>query len=571
VTDLATRPGDGKAEPEGEFVDPEDTTPEPEDELVEPEDESADTEGESVDPEDDALETEAESVDLETEAESVDAEFTEADAAASVTEEIPDAAASVDEAVTAPLSDVETTAIAEGTPYEWAPAEPQAKKRRWPLWAGIGAGAAVVGLVAASLVLIAPGTSVAGVPVGFLTPGAAADALQQRLAETTIVLTGGGGNVELTGAELGATVDARGLAEAAFAEHPMWNPTQWFPPADQADVLLDPIAATAVLRGAAPDLYLDPVDATLAFDTTTASYVTTPAEAGEGIDVQAVLTTLREAYDSGETHVEFDPVLAPVEPTTTTAVAEDTAATLNGILATAGFYIGDERTVPVDRALAASWLTVTHGTDGTFDIAADQAAIQAIVDTLPAAVNRDAVNAVVITNTGGTVLREVTAGVAGRAVGDTSAVAGEYAAQLASAGSGIFQMPVEVQEFTTTALARRLEVNLSSQRTYLWENGTVVGSHAISSGLPGSLTPTGNFTVFAHTSMTDMGCYEGAPYCTEDVPWVTWFAQDIGFHGAYWHNNFGNRMSHGCVNMPVATAKFVYDWAPVGTEVSVHY
>ena len=39
-----------------------------------------------------------------------------------------------------------------------------------------------VGLVASSLVLIAPGTAVAGVPVGFLTAGAASDAISQRLA-----------------------------------------------------------------------------------------------------------------------------------------------------------------------------------------------------------------------------------------------------------------------------------------------------------------------------------------------------------------------------------------------------
>ena len=81
--------------------------------------------------------------------------------------------------------------------------------------------------------------------------------------------------------------------------------------------------------------------------------------------------------------------------------------------------------------------------------------------------------------------------------------------------------------------------------------------------------------MFAHVSMQDMGLACADPtrtdsYCTEDVPWVTYFAPDIAFHGAYWHNNFGNRMSHGCVNMPVNVAKFVYDWAPTGSEVWVH-
>ncbi|MBN9188735.1 MAG: L,D-transpeptidase, partial [Microbacterium sp.] len=42
-------------------------------------------------------------------------------------------------------------------------------------------------------------------------------------------------------------------------------------------------------------------------------------------------------------------------------------------------------------------------------------------------------------------------------------------------------------------------------------------------------------------------------------------------HGAYWHHNFGHRMSHGCVNMPLDVAKFVYYWAPIGTDVRVQY
>ncbi len=41
-------------------------------------------------------------------------------------------------------------------------------------------------------------------------------------------------------------------------------------------------------------------------------------------------------------------------------------------------------------------------------------------------------------------------------------------------------------------------------------------------------------------------------------------------HGAYWHNNFGHKMSHGCVNLPLYFATWLYGWAPLGTEVWVH-
>lgn len=478
-------------------------------------------------------------------------------------------------ATTATLSPATETAPTDaGAPaFAWAPPEPKPKKKHTAVWISAAAAVAVVGLVASSLVLIAPGTSVAGVPIGWMTPGAAAEAIDQRLAETTVVIAGEDGEVEVTGAELGATVDAQALAEAAFAEHPMWNPTAWFAPPVEAAVELDPVAATEALRAAMPDVYTDPIDAEVAFDPASASYVTTPATLGTGIDVATVQSALQEAFEAGETSIEIDPVIADVPAGIPTEVADATVAQLNGMLDTVGFYVGEERTVPVDRAVAASWLTVTPG-DGEFEITADAAAIQPVVDTLAPAVNRAPENARAITDSAGKVLREESAGQTGRELGDTSDVASDFATQLAD-GNAAFALPVTEVPVTTVSIARRIEVDLGAQRTYLFENGNVVESYAISSGLASSPTPTGNFRVFAHVSMQDMGLACSDPtrtdsYCTEDVPWVTYFAPDIAFHGAYWHNNFGNPMSHGCVNMPINVAKFVYDWAPAGTEVWVH-
>jgi lipoprotein-anchoring transpeptidase ErfK/SrfK len=48
-----------------------------------------------------------------------------------------------------------------------------------------------------------------------------------------------------------------------------------------------------------------------------------------------------------------------------------------------------------------------------------------------------------------------------------------------------------------------------------------------------------------------------------------YFYQDYGLHGAYWHNNFGHPMSHGCINERIVDAKTLYGWADVGTPVSI--
>jgi lipoprotein-anchoring transpeptidase ErfK/SrfK len=63
---------------------------------------------------------------------------------------------------------------------------------------------------------------------------------------------------------------------------------------------------------------------------------------------------------------------------------------------------------------------------------------------------------------------------------------------------------------------------------------------------------------------------QGTPYDVKDVPNVMYINYDAeALHGAYWHNNFGHRMSHGCINLPLDVAAFLYEWAPVGTAVTV--
>ncbi|MGN6220378.1 MAG: L,D-transpeptidase family protein, partial [Microbacterium sp.] len=471
-----------------------------------------------------------------------------------------------------PLADEAAAAPPAGTDgpvYAWAEPDPKPKKKRTALWLSIGAGVAVVGLVVSSLLMIAPGTTVAGVPVGWMTPGAAADAIQKQLATTTVVLTGDGGDAEVTGAELGASVDAKALADAAFTDHPMWNPTAWFAETG-AEVELDTATALEALQKAAPALFTDPVDATIAYDEASTSYVSAPATPGTGIDVATVQQALQAAFEAGKTTVNLDPVISEVPAAISTETAADTATKLNGMISNIGFYVGDERTVPVDRAVAASWLTVTPE-NGVFSISADAAAIQPVVDTLAASVDRAPENAVEITDRAGKVLQTIAAGQSGRKLGATAGIAAAFAAQLAG-GDPVYKLPVDEVPVSTTTRARHIVVDLSDQAAYFYENGVVVSSTRMSSGLPGHDTHTGSFRITAKLRIQNMGNPDltKAPYYyTKNVPWVMYFNGDQALHGAYWHNNFGNRMSHGCVNLPVGVAEFLYQWAPMGTEVTV--
>lgn len=455
-------------------------------------------------------------------------------------------------------------------PLAWAPIEPAPKKKRLGLWIGLGVGAVVIGVGAASMILIAPGTTVAGIPVGWMTPGAAADVISAHVAETEVTLTGAGDDVVLTGAELGAAVDASALADKAFAEHPMWNVGAWMGEPVAGDIALDPATADAALRDAVPTSFEDPVDAGVVFDAATGSYVITPSATGTGIDVTALNEAFTDTIAEGGKSLEFPGGPAEAAPAVTDEDATALATSINTMLGTMGFYLGEERTVPVDAATASTWFTVVDD-DGTLRIEADQAAIQATVDALPAAVDRAPVNATQIVDSSGKVLRTESEGVNGRALNDTSNLASDVAEKL-EAGESVFPISVTETPFTAVTLLRKIDVNLSSQTATLYENGAVVRSWKISSGKAATPTDVGNFKVYAHVRSQTMKSREpdGSITETPNVPWVTYFNGDEGFHGTYWHSNFGNRMSHGCVNMPIDVARFVYEWSPVGMEVSVH-
>ena len=115
---------------------------------------------------------------------------------------------------------------------------------------------------------------------------------------------------------------------------------------------------------------------------------------------------------------------------------------------------------------------------------------------------------------------------------------------------------------------RWIDVNLSAQQIYAYEGDTLVNSFIVSTGVYNTPTATGEFQIYVKVPMQDMS---GPGYYLPDVPWVMFFHDEYGFHGTYWHNNFGTPMSRGCINLRMDDAEWLYQWASVGTPVVVHY
>ncbi|MCB0080230.1 MAG: L,D-transpeptidase, partial [Caldilineaceae bacterium] len=91
----------------------------------------------------------------------------------------------------------------------------------------------------------------------------------------------------------------------------------------------------------------------------------------------------------------------------------------------------------------------------------------------------------------------------------------------------------------------------------------------VSTGLPSYPTVTGEFRIRMKVSEQTMS---GEGYYLPGVKWVQYFYEDYGFHGTYWHEDFGVPKSHGCVNMTNADARWLFDWAgPVWDQETVWF
>lgn len=120
----------------------------------------------------------------------------------------------------------------------------------------------------------------------------------------------------------------------------------------------------------------------------------------------------------------------------------------------------------------------------------------------------------------------------------------------------------------TISTGKQIVVDLSDQRVYAYENGQLLRNVLVSTGLPGTPTVQGDYRIYVKY---DSQLMSGPGYYLPGVPYVMYFYKGYGLHGTYWHNNFGQPMSHGCVNMPTPEAQWFYNWAEIGTPVHVQW
>lgn len=128
----------------------------------------------------------------------------------------------------------------------------------------------------------------------------------------------------------------------------------------------------------------------------------------------------------------------------------------------------------------------------------------------------------------------------------------------------------------TNASNKRLYVDLTQQKILAFEGDRLVYDFPVSTG-KWYTTPTGEFRIWTwlrYARMSGGSKANGTYYNLPNVPYTMYFAnaqipktRGYGVHGAYWHNNFGVPMSHGCVNMREADVAKIYEWTYKDTSI----
>jgi lipoprotein-anchoring transpeptidase ErfK/SrfK len=127
---------------------------------------------------------------------------------------------------------------------------------------------------------------------------------------------------------------------------------------------------------------------------------------------------------------------------------------------------------------------------------------------------------------------------------------------------------------------RWLDVDLNTPtRVTAYEAGEPVGSFLAIRGTARWPTPVGVFTILRRVANETMnsesiGIPRASPggYFLTNVLFTQYFTGDgASFHYNYWSANWGLPGSHGCLGLTYGDSAWLWEWARVGTPVSIHY
>ncbi len=437
-----------------------------------------------------------------------------------------------------------------------------------------------------------PGSSVAGDSVAGMTRDEVAAAVRQRADAVEVTVDAGGVTRTSHLADLGYSVDVDATVDAVFDANGSWSSyaTSLVHPRD-----VDAVVHTDTSRvGSVVDSLVEASgrvgkNAGVRLASDKRSFEVVPAVTGQTIEP----ASFQDVVAAAARHLHPTSVTArfvDTDPAVTNAAAAKVAAEANALVDRTVALADGNTAHTASTQRKASWVTIPTegGTLGTPGI--DAAKVRSWVKGLAEDLKVSATDGLRNVDKTGKVLSVVTWANDGRTATNAGDLATAALAALASGKdyTGAFAFDTVQSTWTDRLVAagaeklaypaaegeKWVDVDLTKHTMTAYTGATkVYGPIEMVSGGKDFPTVTGTYHVYLKYAKMDMKGTnaDGTPYLTKDVPWVSFFYQGIALHGAYWRDSFGYTGSHGCVNLPVADAKWVYDFAPVGTPVVSHY
>ena len=472
------------------------------------------------------------------------------------------------------------------------------RRRRWPL--GVAAAALLLlGVVGAGGYAYAahydgravPGTTVAGTDVSGKSREQVVAAIENR-AKSAKVDISGDVTASASLADLGTTVDAQATADAVMARgDSLGEKLQALVSKGEVPVVTTTNTTTvsSYATSLIPEDRAKARNATVVLSEDGTTFSTTSASNGASLDVNALEQAAQKAATSlGSSSVSL--TMTDAAPKVSDDEAQKVADKANNWVSQDVTITLDEESYTAENTDKASWIKVTNSAESAPTIAVDSAKVSQWVQAQAEEAKVEPVTGQRNVNASGKVVSTPTEAKDGKTVNNADTVAKSITESFGSdkAYTGTFEttaVKAEWKERTIAAGAENLpyqaapgekwvDLNLSNKTVTAYEGATVVhGPVSIVDGAAETPTVTGTYKVYLqYESQTMRGeNADGSPYVAEDVPWVSYFYSGYAFHGAGWRSSFGYSGSHGCINMPVSEAQWIYNWVDTNTVVQSHY
>ncbi|AOZ72365.1 hypothetical protein BK816_02825 [Boudabousia tangfeifanii] len=432
-----------------------------------------------------------------------------------------------------------------------------------------------------------PGTTVQGIDVAKKTPAEIEKSIMDALSQAKLEMKIQDQTLNPTWEELGVKVDAAAAAQSAVAkgswmDYFKFNQTK----SVAVPITIDPEAVTKYVDAHVPagQQVGKPANVTMSEDGT--KFDVTPSEPGKMPETNGLSDQVLAAAKDFKP-LELNVPFSEKDPEFNTAKAEELAQAAQAQLDTKVTIKTPSYNYTPSQKRRASFIEITNKEGEAPAIKVNDQAITDWVGAVADDVYVSPRNAVKKVYPDGKEAAPPVAGREGKEVADATKITNEAIEAFKTGKETVIEPEIKSTPFKEVTKTIRpesvklayapedgekwIDVNLSKHTATAYEGVKAVrGPVAMVNGAPKTPTVKGTFPIWLKRKTQTM---RGPDYETPNVPWIMYFHGSYALHGAWWRSSFGyagKNGSHGCINLPVGTAKWFYNWAPVGTKVVVH-